>query len=163
MIPVITWTLEKTSLYCSTIKPTVPQQQFTKRAGQKASNQNPPLMQKKPRWRWRLSSNPKYLQLPLVLDFPSVTPQLTDAFPALGCSLRRGCPVVRCTLLPNQSDEAAQSPPVRLCSLTGLVYSVTVTVTALTVLATKPLFCEEFESKNFDPSLLSEFPLPQMK
>lgn len=68
-----------------------------------------------------------------------------------------------CALLPSQSDKAAQSSPVSPSSPAGLIYSVTVTVTALTVLAAKPLFCEEFESKNLDPSLLSEFPLPQMK
>lgn len=79
-----------------------------------ASNPNPPLMQKKPRRRWRWLSNPKYLQLPLVLDLRSVTPQLTDASLALGCCL---CAVpFSPASLTRQHNRLQSAPPARPAS-----------------------------------------------
>lgn len=117
VIPVITWTLEKNKpvlLYDqANSSPTAIYKESTPRR-LPASNPNPPLMQKKPRRRWRWLSNPKYLQLPLVLDLRSVTPQLTDASPALGCCL---CAVpFSPASLTRQHNRLQSAPPARPAS-----------------------------------------------
>lgn len=84
MITILTWSLEKNKpvlLYDQANNSWTVIYNESRPKRLPASNQKPPLMQNKSCRRWRYFSNSKYLQLPLVLNPWSVTPQLTDVWP----------------------------------------------------------------------------------